>query len=99
MKGIVQSMRATIIAKMFDREGLVRIVDGLAIALAVSLPWSTTATEILAELWFLALIPTLDHAILRRVLFPRRWLGHHRSTSESALPPSCKKFTRIASKM
>jgi O-antigen ligase len=68
MKGIAQPMHATIIAKVFDRERLARIVDGLAIALAVSLPWSTTATEILAGLWFLALIPTLDHAILRRVL-------------------------------
>jgi hypothetical protein len=99
MKGIAQPMPATIIAKVFDRERLVRIVDGLATTLAVSLPRSTAAAEVLAGLWLVTLIPMLDHAILRRVPFPRRWLGHHRSTSESALPPSCKKFTRIASKM
>lgn len=62
------STHATISAKMFDRGRLMRISDWLAVALAVSLPWSTSATEILAGLWLLALIPTLDHAILRRVL-------------------------------
>ena len=53
---------------MFDRERLARIADGLAVALAVSLPWSTSATGILAALWLIALIPTLDVAALRRVL-------------------------------
>ena len=45
-----------------------RLADGLAIALAVSLPWSTTATGILVVLWLIALVPTLDPAALRRVL-------------------------------
>jgi hypothetical protein len=40
----------------------------LAVALAVSLPWSTSVTGILAALWLLALIPTLEIASLRRVL-------------------------------
>jgi len=55
-------------AKKFDREHLERLVDGLAVALAASLPWSTSATGILAVLWLIALVPTLDVAALRRVL-------------------------------
>jgi O-antigen ligase len=53
----------------FDREHFARLADGLAVALAVSLPWSTSATGILAGLWLLALIPTLDLPSLRRVIF------------------------------
>ncbi len=45
-----------------------RLADGLAVAVAVSLPWSTSATGILLVLWLLALIPTLDWADLRREL-------------------------------
>ncbi len=41
----------------YDR--LVRFADGLAVAVAVSLPWSTSATGIFLALWLLALIPTL----------------------------------------
>ena len=54
--------------KMFDRERLAPFADGLAVALAVSLPWSTSATGILVVLWLIAVIPTLDVASLRRVL-------------------------------
>ena len=46
--------------------GLARIADGLAAAVAVSLPWSTSATSILIVLWLFALVPTLDAAALRR---------------------------------
>jgi O-antigen ligase len=52
----------------FDRTGLGRITDGLVVAVAVSLPWSTSATSILLVLWLLALIPTLEWASLRREL-------------------------------
>jgi hypothetical protein len=45
-----------------------RLADGLAIAVAVSLPWSTSATSILVVLWLLAVMPTLDAAGLRRTL-------------------------------
>lgn len=45
---------------------LVRIADGLAIAVAASLPWSTSATGILVGLWLLAVLPTVDIAGLRR---------------------------------
>jgi hypothetical protein len=47
---------------------LVRIADGLVAAVAVSLPWSTSATGILIVLWLIALLPTLDGASLRREL-------------------------------
>jgi O-antigen ligase len=53
---------------VFDRTKLGRIADGLAVALAVSLPWSTSATGILAGLWLIALIPTLTSVELRNVL-------------------------------
>src|SRR4051812_36604074 len=42
--------------------------DVLAAALAAALPWSTSATEILAWLWLLSLIPTVDRAALRRMV-------------------------------
>jgi O-antigen ligase len=42
-----------------DRETLSRVADYLAVAVAVSLPWSTSATGILVGLWLLALVPTL----------------------------------------
>jgi O-antigen ligase len=45
-----------------------RLTDGLAIALAASLPWSTSLTGILAGLWLTALIPTLSISGLRRVI-------------------------------
>jgi O-antigen ligase len=53
---------------MFDRERWRRLADGLAVLLAVSLPWSTSATSILAVFWVIALVPTLDPSGLRRVL-------------------------------
>jgi hypothetical protein len=52
----------------FDRMQLPRIADALAIAAAVSLPWSTSATSILVVLWLLALLPTLDVAAFFRQL-------------------------------
>jgi O-antigen ligase len=56
------------IANHFDRLRLARIADGLAIAVAVSLPWSTSATSILLVLWLLALIPSLKWADVRSEL-------------------------------
>src|SRR6201999_1764384 len=52
----------------FDTTRMTRLADGFAIAVAVSLPWSTSATGILVVLWLLALIPTLDWRSLRREL-------------------------------
>lgn len=51
------------------RMRLADVADGLATAVAVSLPWSTSATSILVVLWLIALAPTLDAASLKRELF------------------------------
>jgi O-antigen ligase len=56
------------IATRIDRAGLARTADGLAVAVAVSLPWSTSATSILIVLWLLALAPTLAWADIRSQL-------------------------------
>jgi O-antigen ligase len=55
-------------ALSLDRAGLARLADGLAVAVAVSLPWSTSATGILLVLWLLALLPTLTWSDIRRAL-------------------------------
>jgi hypothetical protein len=47
---------------------MTQIADGLMIAVAVSLPWSTSVTSILLAIWLIALIPTLEWAQLRREL-------------------------------
>jgi O-antigen ligase len=52
----------------FDQAPLMRAADALAVAVAVSLPWSTSATSILTALWLLALIPALDWIDVRRQL-------------------------------
>ncbi len=44
------------------------LADGLVVAAAVSLPWSTSATAIFVVLWLLALIPTLHWIDIRREL-------------------------------
>jgi O-antigen ligase len=51
-----------------DKAALTRLADGLCVAVAMSLPWSTSATGILLALWALVLAPTLDWADLRRAL-------------------------------
>lgn len=56
------------IADPIARAKLVRISDGLMVAVAVSLPWSTSATSILLVLWLLALFPTLEWLDVRREL-------------------------------
>jgi O-antigen ligase len=48
------------------RERLSRAADGLLVAVAVSLPWSTSATAILIVLWLIALLPTLEIRAVRR---------------------------------
>jgi len=53
---------------LLHRERLAVLADGLAAAVAVVIPWSTSATGIVVALWLVALIPTLDVAALRREL-------------------------------
>jgi O-antigen ligase len=50
----------------FRRDALPRIADALAVLVAASLPWSTSATGILTVLWLLATLPTLGIESLRR---------------------------------
>jgi O-antigen ligase len=52
----------------FDRTFLARLADWLAVAVAVSLPWSTTAVGITIAAWLIVLLPTLDSAAVRREL-------------------------------
>ena len=54
-----------------SRKRLATVADVLAVAIAVSLPWSTSATAILVGLWFFALVPVLrwDELRLRTGLF------------------------------
>lgn len=59
---------ANSIARLFERTQLARLADGLAVAVAVSLPWSTSATGILLVLWLLAFVPTLTWPDIRREL-------------------------------
>ena len=60
--------RAAPVSRIFDRDRLSRVADVLAVVLVFSLPWSTSATSIVAGLWLLALVPSLDPAALRRVI-------------------------------
>src|SRR5665647_35621 len=61
-------MAGASILNRFDAARLARLTDGLAVAVAASLPWSTSATGVLIVLWLIALIPTLNWANLRREL-------------------------------
>jgi O-antigen ligase len=54
--------------RALDRRGLEQLADWLAVGVAASLPWSTSATGILVVLWSLAVLPTLDMAGVRREL-------------------------------
>jgi O-antigen ligase len=64
----VERMTALSILTSLDRGRWVLLSDWLALGIAVSLPWSTTATGILIVLWLVATLPTLDGAMLRREL-------------------------------
>ena len=52
--------------ELFDRARLRRVADGLMIAVAVSLPWSTSATGILLVIWLLAVLPTTTAGEFKR---------------------------------
>ena len=56
------------IGRAFDRAALERLADWLAVAVAVTLPWSTSISQILIVAWLVALVPTLDVATVRREL-------------------------------
>lgn len=56
------------IAARLDRTRLAGLSDALVVAVAVALPWSTTATGVLLVLWLVAFIPTLEWPDVRREL-------------------------------
>src|SRR6476661_1862922 len=54
-----------------SRKNLATAADVLAVAIAVSLPWSTSATAILVGLWFFTLVPVLRwNDLHREILTP-----------------------------
>lgn len=58
-----------------DRQKWRQLADWLVVALAVSLPWSTSATLIIAALWLVAVLPTIEREDARAVLAsPAAWL-------------------------
>ncbi|HUD87656.1 MAG TPA: O-antigen ligase family protein [Xanthobacteraceae bacterium] len=63
----------TLPIKALDLRTMAQAADWLAVGVAVSLPWSTTATGILIVLWLLAVLPTLDVAAVRREV--ASWAG------------------------
>jgi O-antigen ligase len=54
------------LAMTIDRKRLALIADWEAVAVAASLPWSTSATSILIVVWLLTVVATLDVATVRR---------------------------------
>ncbi len=65
---MVDTVAQSLAASLINRARLMRVADGLAAAVAVSLPWSTSATSILVVLWLIAVAATLDLASVRREL-------------------------------
>jgi O-antigen ligase len=63
----------TLPIKALDLRTMAQAADWLAVGVAVSLPWSTSATGILIVLWLLAVLPTLDVAAIRREV--TSWAG------------------------
>lgn len=61
-------MSTALRARAIDVKTLSWAADWLAFAVAVSLPWSTTATGVLIVLWLIAVAPTLNVAAVRREL-------------------------------
>jgi O-antigen ligase len=54
--------------KLFDRDRWARAADAVAVAIAISLPWSTSATSALIALWIVTLLPTFRATDLAREL-------------------------------
>jgi O-antigen ligase len=64
----MQTMTAIHRIRILDQQALARIADWLAVGVAVSLPWSTSATGILIVLWLAAVLPTMSVDRVRREL-------------------------------
>jgi hypothetical protein len=61
-------MTALPIHPAFNRARWMQLADWFAVGVAVSLPWSTSATGILIAVWLIAVLPTLNAASVRREL-------------------------------
>jgi O-antigen ligase len=60
-------MPATVV-KAFDHRRLLQVADCLAVGVAVSLPWSTSATGIFIALWLVAVLPTMNVDLVWRTV-------------------------------
>jgi O-antigen ligase len=65
---MTETMQMVAAVRLLDRARLAQAAEWLAVAVAVSLPWSTSASGILIALWLLAFLPTLDPRALRWAL-------------------------------
>ena len=65
---MTERMGAQIASGLFAPARAARAAEWLAVAIAISLPWSTSATGILTALWLVAFVPTVRLAELRREL-------------------------------
>jgi O-antigen ligase len=65
---MTERMGARIAAGLFAPARAARVAEWLAVAIAISLPWSTSATGILTAAWLVAFVPTVRLAELRREL-------------------------------
>ena len=61
-------MTSLSIRTALDRARWVQAADWLAVGVALTLPWSTSATAIFIVLWLIAVLPTLDVPAIRREL-------------------------------
>jgi hypothetical protein len=65
---MADAVKGSRIGRAFDRAVLRRLADWLAVAVAVTLPWSTSISQISIAFWLIAIVPTLDLASVRREL-------------------------------
>jgi O-antigen ligase len=61
-------MSAWSILPGLNRAGWLRAADWFALAVAVTLPWSTTATGIFIALWLITILPAMEFGMLQREL-------------------------------
>jgi O-antigen ligase len=61
-------MEASFAGIRVDRGSLLRIADWLVVAVAVALPWSTSATQILGVAWLVFVVPAVGWTAIRREL-------------------------------
>jgi O-antigen ligase len=57
---MIELTQTAALSKLFERARLSRLADGLVVAVAISLPWSTSATSILLVAWLLVAVPALN---------------------------------------